>query len=407
MKKYKMLVLIFVVVLASASSAVIQYKIKYGETAILDFPLWDSNSPWALYETAPATADCNLFRNQGSSESLDNAVVDEGSFMSWTISAAEATCKTAILVIKDASAPPLFMDQTIIVTTFGDANAFSVFDLDKDFQDSLRFGLKSSTGLSDPNTDSIVDIIQDVNGLIESTGIIARDPNDDYAATHSEINTLFDSVMSTTDVQDAMRYSMKAAYGNDANEGSLAKDVNNLIVNYTAARAGYLDNINNALLLELGLSEIGDKVVADLDANSTSFDLSAIGDKVVADMDANSILADWTNGGRLDLLIDYIVMSVLLNPPTTIATLTSQTEFTLTAGSTDDDAYNDCFIVIQDASTSTQVAVGTVKDYTGSTQGVILYKDPGIFTMATTDKVIILPIKHVRGNIGRRGGVVK
>jgi hypothetical protein len=47
-------------------------------------------------------------------------------------------------------------------------------------------------------------------------------------------------------------------------------DANSLLVNLTAARAGYLDNINNALLTELGLSEIGQKVVADIDANSTA-----------------------------------------------------------------------------------------------------------------------------------------
>lgn len=75
---------------------------------------------------------------------------------------------------------------------------------------------------------------------------------------------------------------------------------------------------------------------------------------------------------------------------TTIATLASQTSFTLTAGSADNDAYNDCTIVIQDASTAAQKAIGIVKDYTGSTKTVTLLADPGVFTMATTDIVTIL-----------------
>lgn len=74
---------------------------------------------------------------------------------------------------------------------------------------------------------------------------------------------------------------------------------------------------------------------------------------------------------------------------TTIATLASQTSFTLTAGSADDDAYNDCVIVITDQSTSTQKAVGRVSDYVGSTRTITLEVDPGVFTMATGDSVAI------------------
>ena len=86
----------------------------------------------------------------------------------------------------------------------------------------------------------------------------------------------------------------------------------------------------------------------------------------------------------------------LLMVDTTIATLASQTSFTLTAGSADDDAYNGCTIVIEDASTSAQKAVGIVDDYTGSTKTVTLLEDPGVFTMATTDKVYILAEKGLK-----------
>lgn len=75
---------------------------------------------------------------------------------------------------------------------------------------------------------------------------------------------------------------------------------------------------------------------------------------------------------------------------TTIATLASQTSFTLTAGSADDDAYNGALAVITDVSTSTQKAVGEVLDYTGSTKTVTLKADPGVFTMAATDNIDIV-----------------
>lgn len=75
---------------------------------------------------------------------------------------------------------------------------------------------------------------------------------------------------------------------------------------------------------------------------------------------------------------------------TTIATLSTQTNFTISSGSTDDDAYNNAVIVVTDQSTATQKAVGTIQNYTGSTKTVELSADPGIFTMAVGDSVDIL-----------------
>lgn len=74
----------------------------------------------------------------------------------------------------------------------------------------------------------------------------------------------------------------------------------------------------------------------------------------------------------------------------TIDTLASQTSFTLTEGSADDDTYNNAFVVITDSITLEQKAVGFVSDYVGSTRTVTLSADPGIFTIAINDVVCIL-----------------
>lgn len=99
-----------------------------------------------------------------------------------------------------------------------------------------------------------------------------------------------------------------------------------------------------------------------------------------------------THDGKLDTVDTNIdtLLDALIMQATTIATLASQVSFTLSAGSTDDDAYNGAAIVIVDASTGVQKAFGSISDYTGSTKTVTLAQDPGIFTMATTDKVYIL-----------------
>jgi hypothetical protein len=86
----------------------------------------------------------------------------------------------------------------------------------------------------------------------------------------------------------------------------------------------------------------------------------------------------------------------------TIATLASQTSFTLTAGSADNDAYNGCVIVIEDASTAAQKAVGVVSDYTGATKTVALLNDPAVFTMAVGDVVTILADRSLKPSIDNR-----
>jgi hypothetical protein len=74
---------------------------------------------------------------------------------------------------------------------------------------------------------------------------------------------------------------------------------------------------------------------------------------------------------------------------TTIASLTNQTSFTLTAGSSDDDAYNGMAAILTDQSTSAQKWVCFIGDYVGSTKTVTLESEPG-FTIATGDSIAIM-----------------
>jgi len=74
---------------------------------------------------------------------------------------------------------------------------------------------------------------------------------------------------------------------------------------------------------------------------------------------------------------------------TSIEGLTDQNTFTLTSGevSANDDAYNDCLIIVTDQVTKIQKAIGYISDYTGSTRSVQLYASPLCtgFTMAIGD----------------------
>lgn len=84
----------------------------------------------------------------------------------------------------------------------------------------------------------------------------------------------------------------------------------------------------------------------------------------------------------------------LLN--TTIATLSSQTSFTLTAGPPDNDALVGCIAVIHDVASATQIKFGVVSAYAWTTRTVTLGSDSGIFIAAATDNISFYPPVNTR-----------
>ena len=339
------------------------YYIKYGQAATLEFALYDSNSPWALYETAPATADVNVWRDGGASESADNAVVDEGPFMSWTISAAEATATRITLTIQDASAPPLFMDKILHILTVGHASAHFAFDLDSamptnfsslaiDANGTANAEVKGISG-SDTAADnaelmfngtgyaggatklgtSVTQWNGSTNGIANWITVFSTDFATDYNSTTDMWNVDVKWARGQVPISDDFIDTLEDANNNTQALLAAIQDSVDTIDDYVDAEIATLQttledaNNNTEDLLTTveasiewidgevvdiladtaamqpvvadlaGISQIGDKVVADMDANSTlsgGASLSAIGDKVVADMDANSLLVNWT-----------------------------------------------------------------------------------------------------------------
>ena len=153
----------------------------------------------------------------------------------------------------------------------------------------------------------------------------------------------------------------------------------------------------------VGLSGTTVKTATDVETDTQ--DLQArtpaalVGGKM--DSDATAISGDTTAADNLEKEYDGTGYGHILQR-TTIATLASQTSFTLTAGSADNDAYNGCIAVIEDASTAAQKAVAVIGDYTGATKTVTLLNDPAVFTMATTDIVTIIADRALKATVDNR-----
>lgn len=85
---------------------------------------------------------------------------------------------------------------------------------------------------------------------------------------------------------------------------------------------------------------------------------------------------------------------------TTIATLASQTSFTLTDGPAEDDALNGCIVWLHDVASKVQCGSAVIQDYTGSTKTVTLAAGT-TFTAAATDNIAIFPPALVPATLGR------
>lgn len=90
---------------------------------------------------------------------------------------------------------------------------------------------------------------------------------------------------------------------------------------------------------------------------------------------------------------------------TTIATLASQTSFTLTAGPAEDDALNGCTVLIHDVSSGVQKGTGFILDYTGATKTVTLAAGTS-FTVAATDNISVFMPTDVGRVLGATATVV-
>lgn len=124
--------------------------------------------------------------------------------------------------------------------------------------------------------------------------------------------------------------------------------------------------------------------IIDLADNTTSGFFNAGSEYLVA-IDAVTVDSVTTGGWIGRFRIGY--PSAMLD--TTIASLSSQTSFTLTAGPAEDDALNGQWAIIHDVASAVQCARVLILDYTGSTKTVTLAAG-ATFTVAAGDNISIM-----------------
>jgi hypothetical protein len=148
---------------------------------------------------------------------------------------------------------------------------------------------------------------------------------------------------------------------------------------------------------------------------TTTFDTLTGINMVTIDLADNTTAGFWAAGSEYIVVIsDITVDAQTLRFPiarftigvpgelfaTTVATLASQTSFTLTAGPAEDDALNGCILYFHDVASAVQCGFAVVSDYTGSTKTVTLVAGT-TFTVAATDNVAVMTPRLIPTVAGR------
>ena len=142
-----------------------------------------------------------------------------------------------------------------------------------------------------------------------------------------------------------------------------------------------------------------------LDTDGLDFDgLTGI-NGISIDLADNTTAGFWAAGSRYWVVISDVTVDsqTVRFPPatftvglpaavlnTTIATLATQTSFTLTSGPAEDDALNGCILYLHDVASAVQGGFAVISDYTGSTKTVTLAAAT-TYTAAATDNAMVLP----------------
>ena len=104
---------------------------KYGVEATINFCLYEIDGIDLRIDAASATGDINIQRDEAGSEQLDaDAFVDRGQSYSLVLSIEEMTAARIAVHVVDQTSPKAWLDEVLIVETYGNAAAQHAFDLD-------------------------------------------------------------------------------------------------------------------------------------------------------------------------------------------------------------------------------------------------------------------------------------
>jgi hypothetical protein len=102
---------------------------KYGVETTIDFQLWDTDGASFQTGAAHAAGDTKIMKDEAAEANTANAFTDEGTGYSIVLAAAEMQAARIVLYIADQTSPKIWLDESVVIETYGNASAQHAFDL--------------------------------------------------------------------------------------------------------------------------------------------------------------------------------------------------------------------------------------------------------------------------------------
>lgn len=104
---------------------------QYGKETTIDFELYEPDGGDLKTDAVHAVGDTKTMKDEGAEGNTTNGFVDEGQGYSITLTASELEAARVKVYVVDQTNPKVWLDTTIVIETYGDANAQHGFDVEK------------------------------------------------------------------------------------------------------------------------------------------------------------------------------------------------------------------------------------------------------------------------------------
>ncbi len=181
---------------------------KYGVETTVDFQLYETDGASFKVDASHASGDSVIMKDEGAEANTDNSFTDEGTGYSIVVTATEMEAARIVIYVADQTSPAVWIDEAIVIETYGNANAMHAFDLDTATQDVNVTTVEGSDA-----TDQIRDAVVDDATRIDASAL-------NTLSGHAPDNTIadVDDVASPDDVWDEAMDTNAPAACNTARE---------------------------------------------------------------------------------------------------------------------------------------------------------------------------------------------
>lgn len=119
---------------------------KYGVQTTIDFQLYETDGASFQTGAAHAAGDSVIMEDEGPEGNTDNGFTDEGTGYSIVLSATEMQTARIVIYVADQTSPAVWIDESVVVETYGNASAMHAFDLDTAVQNVTATTVSDKTG---------------------------------------------------------------------------------------------------------------------------------------------------------------------------------------------------------------------------------------------------------------------